>query len=100
MRFIEGGLFLRKPACVQQATEAYRLNNDWLQAFISDCCQTGNDLEAPSAQLYTAYKAYAEAASDYVRKPREFKTALEKSGYETVKRAAGSMIQGLRLLRE
>ncbi len=58
LRWQEYGL--KPPAAVVQATEAYREESDPLAAFILERCQLDANLTVSSAQLYTAYRSWAE----------------------------------------
>ena len=53
----EEGYRLKVPACVLEATEAYRQTNDWFAHFLEDKCRVGDALTCPSGELYREYRA-------------------------------------------
>lgn len=88
---------LTPPACVVEATEAYRESNNWFAHFLDDTCDVGPDLEQPSGELYQAYRAWALATGEYVRSTRDFYTALEHAGYQRRRTNRGWQLRGLAL---
>lgn len=88
---------LTPPACVVEATEAYRESNNWFAHFLDDTCDVDADLEQPSGELYQAYRAWALAAGEYVRSTRDFYTALEHAGYQRRRTNRGWQVRGLAL---
>ena len=85
------------PACVAAAIKAYRENNDWMSAFLEECCVLGKPLFAKSGELYQEYRAYCARSGEYTRSTTDFYTALEKYGFERRRTNKGSFIYGLEL---
>ena len=85
------------PACVAAAIKAYRENNDWLSAFLSECCELGSNLTCKSGELYQEYRAYCARTGEYTRSTTDFYTALEAYGFERRKSYKGKFIAGLAL---
>lgn len=69
------------PAIVREATGAYRTGEDWIGNFISERCELGDRFSAQGGQLYAAYRHWAEANGEYVRRNRDFAAALESAGF-------------------
>lgn len=84
-----------RPQCVLDAIGAYRDGNDWLGAFISDCCETGISLQEKSGELYKRYREYCSENGEYVRSTTDFYGALEQSGYKRKKTNIGNFIMGV-----
>lgn len=51
---------LKPPYTVKAATEEYRQEEDTLPAFISECCETGLNLEVQAGKLYSRFKEWCE----------------------------------------
>ena len=99
---IEGAqLFLKAnynlPECkaVDEAIKKYREENDWLSAFVEECCIVGKLEKATGNQLYTVYKEWATENGEYVRRNRDFASALKSAGFEPKKTKTGNVWQGL-----
>ena len=72
------------PDAVEEATENFRESEDWLAAFIQECCETGEDKRTQARVLYLAYKEYATENGDYLRREREFSPAMREKGFRQV----------------
>lgn len=84
VNFAHNGYQLQIPNVVEEVTEAYRGQEDWLSCFISECCLRETDARIGAAELYQAYRAWAERSGDYVRRLSDFNTALETAGFQKV----------------
>lgn len=73
---------LAAPEDVQEATRAYREEMDALAGFLGECCVIGPRYRASAADLYEAYKTYAERNGDDVMKQRWFGLRLGERGFE------------------
>ena len=91
---------LKYPKCVQEAIAAYRENNDWLGAFLEDCCDKDPSYKQKSGELYDAYRAYSLNSKEYVRGTADFYSALEIAGFEKIKTKQGRFVKGLKLKEE
>ncbi len=91
---------LKYPKCVQDAIAAYRENNDWLGAFLEDCCDMDPSYMQKSGDFYDAYRAYSLNNKEYVRGTADFYSALEIAGFEKVKTKQGRYVKGLKLKEE
>ena len=88
MNFIRNGFRLDIPEVVAEATEEYRGREDWLTNFIDERCIKDPNAREGARSLYLEYKSWAVDAGDYVRRERDFSTAMENAGYRKV-RAGG-----------
>ena len=96
-RFIKEGRKIIEPACVVDAVEEYRAENDWLGRFINEECNTGADFKEGAGALYERYRAWCGISGEYARSQRDIKEALEKAGYRWKKEKFGKFHLGLRL---
>lgn len=96
-RFIANGYKLTPPTVVQAALADYRKSNDWLGAFMEDCCELGENFAASSKELYQRYTAYCQVSGDYRRDSRDFANAMKSAGFELKHKMHGNAYTGLRL---
>lgn len=85
MNFIRNGFKLNIPEVVAEATEEYREREDWLNNFIDERCTKDPNFRVGARELYTEYKSWAMDTGDFVRRERDFSTAMEKAGYKKIK---------------
>ena len=96
-RFIANDYNINLPGCVQGAIEQYKANNDWLDNFLSECCEIDRTYKQKSGELYAIYRTYCDSTGDYKRSLADFKQALTMAGYETHKTNTGAIVYGLRV---
>ena len=94
---IANGFDIPLPDCVKQAIRSYRDNNDWLNNFLSECCEVGKEFREKSGCLYQEYREYCVSNGEWARGTTDFYAALEQAGYEKKKNKSGSYLFGLRL---
>lgn len=85
------------PAVVEQATAKYREENNWLDHFLTECCEIDPSYSARSGEVYQAYRSYCNETGDYFRSTAEFYTALETEGSTRRRTRSGNLINGFRL---
>ena len=85
------------PAVVEQATSKYREENNWLDHFLTECCEIDPSYSARSGEVYQAYRSYCNETGDYFRSTAEFYTALETEGFTRRRTRSGNLINGFRL---
>lgn len=85
------------PAVVEQATAKYREENNWLDHFLTECCEVDPSYSARSGEVYQAYRSYCNETGDYFRSTAEFYTALETVGFTRRRTRSGNLINGFRL---
>jgi len=99
-RFIKAGYHITPPECVKQAIDSYRAANDWLNNFLSECCEVDKRHKEKSSELYREYRAYCDRTGEYIRSAQDFKAAVEGAGFETRRVTAGIFVYGLRVASE
>ena len=88
---------LTQPECVINAISSYRDDNDWLNHFLCDRCETGDSLIEKSGELYTNYRIYCAMRGEYIRSTADFYAALDLAGIKKRKTKKGSFVYGLKL---
>ena len=96
-KVIKDKFILTPPACVREAVDRYKADNDWMSHFLDDCCDVGNELEEKSGELYTEYRAYCVRTGEFVRSTTEFYKCMEERGFVRHKRKNGTYLCGLKL---
>lgn len=91
---------IEPPACVKEATEAYRENSDWLHRFIEECCEVAPSFIAPSGEFYSCYRFFSQSVGDYTRSTTDFYAAIEAEGFTRKRNKEGRFILGIRLKPE
>lgn len=99
-RFIANHYFINQPECVRAAIAEYRATNDWLNNFLSECCELDRSYSQKSGELYQEYRNYCDRNGDYKRGAADFKTAIEGAGYTYKKTKVGAFVFGLRIVSE
>ncbi len=94
---IHANFKLTLPACVRDAVEKYKADNDWMSHFLDECCEIGADYEEKSGELYASYRAYCIRSGEFIRSTTEFYSSIEQRGFIRHKRKAGRFVIGLRL---
>lgn len=94
---ISAGYHMDRPKVVEDAIEAYRSDNDWLQHFIEERCDVDPSYSEKSGELYQAYRAYCAQACEFTRSTTDFYSALEKAGYEKRRTNSTRLVYGLKL---
>ena len=99
-RIISKGYHLTNPTVVQEAIDAYRNQNDWMEDFLEDCCELGPTYSCKSGELYQEYRAYCLRMGEFARSTSDFYTELDKREFERKKTKAGMVIKGLQLKQD
>jgi len=97
---IDADYHIVQPACVREATALYRENSDWMEHFISECCEVGDSYSERSGDLYTAYRDFCARTGEYTRSTTDFYAAVDLAGYERKRTKTGRLVTGLRLKSE
>jgi len=98
--FIENGYKLPDCEVVDGAIEKYKEENDWLGAFLNECCVVGDAEKCAGGALYKAYRAWAVETGEYARRNRDFAEALRVAGFAWRKTMNGAEWSGLSLSAE
>jgi P4 family phage/plasmid primase-like protien len=96
-KVIQANYQIDRPQCVLDAIGAYRDNNDWLSAFINDCCDVDKSYQEKSGELYRCYREYCGENGEYARSTTDFYAALEQAGFKRRKTSTGNFILGISL---
>ena len=99
VRFWQNNMKLKdKPAVVEQATQGFVNSQDWLQVFLSDCCELGADKTVQSDALYRAYRTWsADNGEQKVLSRRNFNITLTNAGYAKKQAKSGAIWPGIGL---
>lgn len=95
VNFARNGYQLQTPDVVEETTEAYRGQEDWVGNFLSECCTLEPGAWIPASNLYRRYREWAEGAGDYVRRLPDFNTALENRGLAKKRTKTCNVWQGV-----
>lgn len=96
-RVIANDFKLKLPTCVKNAIDHYRADNDWLGAFLDECCELDPSHKQKSGEFYQEYRAYCLRTGEYARSTTDFYTALEVSGLNRKRLSSGIFINGVRI---
>lgn len=83
------------PEVVKEAISSYRENNDWWNAFVDECCETGDDIIGKSGEIYQEYRCYCQRNGDFIRNKADFYAEMENQGFKKKKTSQGIMVKGL-----
>lgn len=95
--FARNGFHLDVPESVEEATEAYRERENWLESFIADRCVREPGARVGARELYTAYREWSDAVKDYTRSEKDFAAEMEKLGIVKKKPGGVNTYFGLRI---
>ena len=95
--YIAAEFKLNPPDNVQQQTEDYHRENDRIQLFISEYCDTGSQYSVQSSILYSAYRDYCSSIGAIPDSQKAFTLAIESKGYQKSRTKAGIYFKGLHL---
>ena len=103
-QFVQGCLAWQRdgltiPAAVQDATNAYREQQDVFAAWISDRCIESRTATASAADLYASYAKWCADNGERPEPQRRFSMRLAARGFERQRRMAGIWWLGLGLLQ-
>lgn len=99
MKYIANGYNIKPPKVVQEATQQYRNEEDWIGNFLQECCEVG-EYEETGGNLFDAYREWCQQNNEsYVRRSRDFAEALERQGFSKRRTMKGAVWMGLRLLQ-
>jgi putative DNA primase/helicase len=81
---------------VLSASKSFRKNSDQIQRFMDERCELG-DFQVSSADLYAAYKRWADETKEFQVKDRQFKHYMETRGFVFKKIETCNIWKGLKL---
>ena len=92
---------LKKPECVQDATDSYLEDQDVLGAFINDCCVAGANCRSKSTLLYKRFAEWCEQNNIFRRSKTYFDNAIqERPGIKYKHTEQGNYVFGVGLVDE
>src|SRR5450759_5061526 len=71
---------------VQAATQAYRQEEDGLNAFFGDCCESGQRYSVSAADIYGAYTDWCTEAEEDALTKNTFGRSLSERGFTKERR--------------
>ena len=83
-KFYKNGCCLPSVTAVDEITDEYRKEEDWLSRFLEEECVIGTD-KIGARELYMAFRRWSLDSGEYVRRENEFSRAMEAEGFETIK---------------
>ena len=96
-KFYAAGFHIEQPECVKRAIAEYRFDNDWLNAFLEECCEVSPEHTQRAGDLFDAYRTHCTDTHEWARGAGDFKAALTGAGFNWRKTAAGAFYYGLKL---
>lgn len=87
---------LEDPEAVTKVIEAYRAEMDPLDAFLEECCTTGQSYSIKAREMYDAYHEWAKESEEYKMSMTKFGREMSKKLLR-VKRRDGWYYVGLKL---
>ena len=87
---------LEDPEAVKQVIETYRAEMDPLDAFLEECCTTGQNYSIKAREMYDAYHEWAKESEEYKMSLNKFGREMSKKLLR-VKRRDGWYYVGLKL---
>lgn len=97
---IDADFHITQPECVRAATALYRENSDWLDHFLTECCDVGDSYREGSGNLYTEYRSFCARTGEYARSTTDFYAAIDLAGFERKHTKKGRIVLGLQLKSE
>lgn len=86
------------PEEVRRATEAYRVEQDTLTAFLEECCVIAKHATASPKSLFEAYREWAEQNKEQLFSQRGLKQRLEDKGFSQDRHGKNRFWKGIGLL--
>jgi putative DNA primase/helicase len=83
---------LRPPDSVRAAVDEYRRAEDRLNPFLEDCTSESKAGQVPAGELYSKYKAWADANGERALSKRSFGLRLEEKGYTPDRLTGGKRV--------
>lgn len=96
-KFIESDYKISQPEIVKRAIKAYQAENNWIQNYLFECCETDRAYFEKAGKLYNNYKDYCINTGESVKSCPAFKKAMLEAGYKHRSNARGSFYYGVRI---
>ena len=82
---------LEDPEAVTKVIETYRAEMDPLDAFLEECCTTGQNYSVKAREMYDAYHEWAKESEEYKMSMTKFGQEIRKNYSELKEEMAGIM---------
>ena len=93
--FIRNGCKLDIPDAVEEATDAYRQREDWLNSFLEERCVRDENARTAARALYMEYRSWASDSGEFIRRENDFSAAMEGMGFRKVKISGKPTYKGI-----
>ena len=99
-KVIKDDFKIKLPKKVEEAIQTYKENNDWLNHFLTECCEIDESYTEKSGKVYDEYRAFCIRTGEFIRSTTDFYTAIDSSKFERKKTKNGNVIKGLKVKSE
>lgn len=99
-KVIKDDFKIKLPKKVEEAIQTYKENNDWLNHFLTECCDMDESYTEKSGKVYDEYRAFCIRTGEFIRSTTDFYTAIDSSKFERKKTKTGNVIKGLKVKSE
>lgn len=99
-KVIKDDFKIKLPKKVKEAIQTYKENNDWLNHFLTECCEIDESYTAKSGEVYEEYRAFCIRTGEFIRSTTDFYTALDSAKFERYRDYKGRYIKGLKIKSE
>jgi P4 family phage/plasmid primase-like protien len=99
-RMYKRGFNLDTPQLVQEVTDSYKSENNWISPFLDEYCETDNKSEGFTVQtkdIYTAYCQFCLSSGVVPHNKKDVYSAIEAQGFRRFKKNNTLFFMGLRL---
>lgn len=98
---VEGALMWQReglnfPAILSEAVQEYRDEMDIINMFLNDCCEIGDNFQAPAGELFEKYRSWAEYSGEYRMSKHKFSSELKRR-FEYKRKNSGRFYLGLKI---
>lgn len=98
-KFIQADYKLSQPDVVKRAIETYRKENNWIQNYLSECCETGmgRDYTERAGKLYESFRKFCDKVGEPYKSKSAFKNAMIEAGFNHNCDSQGAYYLGVRI---
>lgn len=98
VEFVRNGFELPECAAVNEATQEYREESDWLSRFLEETITTGPGFTIGARVLYSQYKSWADDIGEtFIRSEQQFRREMVSKGFQSEHRRNGTVWLGIKL---
>ncbi len=96
-KFIESDYKISQPEIVKQAIKTYRAENNWIQNYLFECCETDSAYTEKAGKLYNNYRDYCINTGGLIKSCSAFRKAMIEAGYGHKINSRGGFYSGVRI---